>query len=98
MTAVPAFVKAAPGYQETFAANPGGDGPTYYPDWSCPALEEFTLAFYREFAARYDADLRLCRGTGLSGGLGRGWRLGRGRRLGTPAQERTTPSPVTTYL
>ncbi len=58
-TAVPAFVKAAPGYKETFAANPGGDGPTYYPDWSCPALEEFTLAFYRELARRYDADPRL---------------------------------------
>ena len=58
-TAVPAFVKATPGYKETFAADPGGDGPTWYPDWSCPALEDFTLSFYREFAARYDADPRL---------------------------------------
>lgn len=58
-TAVPAFVKNAPGYKETFAADPEGDGPTYYPDWSCPALEDFTLSFYKAFAARYDADPRL---------------------------------------
>lgn len=58
-TAVPAFVKGTPGYKETFAANPEGDGPTYYPDWSCPALEDFTLSFYKAFAARYDADPRL---------------------------------------
>ena len=59
VTAVPAFVKGTPGYKETFAANPEGDGPTYYPDWSCPALEDFTLSFYKAFAARYDADPRL---------------------------------------
>ena len=58
-TAVPTFVKTTPGYKETFAADPGGDSPTWYPDWSCPALEDFTLSFYKEFAARYDADPRL---------------------------------------
>ena len=58
-TAVPAYIKSSPGYKETFAADPGGDGPTYYPDWSSSALEEFTLSFYREFAARYDSDPRL---------------------------------------
>lgn len=58
-TAVPAFIKERTDYHETFSANPGGDGPTWYPDWSCRALEDFTLAFYAEFAARYDADPRL---------------------------------------
>lgn len=58
-TAVPAFIKRRADYRETFAGNPGGDGPTYYPDWSCAALENFTLAFYRAFAERYDADPRL---------------------------------------
>ena len=58
-TAVPAYIKSSPGYKETFAADPGGDGPTYYPDWSCPLLEDFTLSFYSAFAARYDADPRL---------------------------------------
>ena len=58
-TAVPAFIKERPGYTETFAENPDGDGPTWYPDWSCKALEDFTLGFYAEFARRYDADPRL---------------------------------------
>ena len=58
-TAVPAFIKRRPDYHETFAANPDGDGPTAYPDWSCRALEEFTLAFYRVVAERYDRDPRL---------------------------------------
>lgn len=58
-TAVPAFIKDRSDYRETFAENPGGDGPTWYPDWSCRALEDFTLAFYGEFARRYDADTRI---------------------------------------
>ncbi len=58
-TAVPAFIKARSDYRETFAKNPGGDGPTWYPDWSCRALEGFTLAFYGAFARRYDADPRI---------------------------------------
>ena len=58
-TAVPGFVKKRRDYKETFAENPGGDGPTWYPDWSCKALEDFTLAFYAELARRYDADPRL---------------------------------------
>ena len=58
-TAVPGFIKKRRDYKETFAANPGGDGPTWYPDWSCKALEDFTLAFYAELARRYDADPRL---------------------------------------
>ena len=58
-TAVPACVKNLPGYNETFARNPNGDGPTWYADWSHPALRDFTLRFFSAFAARYDADPRL---------------------------------------
>lgn len=58
-TAVPRFIKSRADYKETFAKNPGGDGPTFYPDWSCKALEDFTLDFYRAFARRYDQDSRL---------------------------------------
>ena len=58
-TGVPKFIKALADYRETFSPNPGGDGPTYYPDWSHPALEDFTLRFFKAFAERYDADPRL---------------------------------------
>ena len=49
-TAVPSFLKSRSDYRETFAGNPGGDGPTWYPDWSCRALEDFTLEFYGALA------------------------------------------------
>ena len=58
-TGVPKYIKALPNYRETFSQNPGGDGPTYYPDWSHPALADFTMRFFRAFAERYDADPRL---------------------------------------
>ncbi len=58
-TGVPKYIKALPSYHETFSQNPGGDGPTYYPDWSHPALADFTMRFFRAFAERYDADPRL---------------------------------------
>jgi hypothetical protein len=58
-TAVPACIKALPGYSETFARNPGGDGPAWYADWSHPGLRDFTLRFFEAFARRYDADPRL---------------------------------------
>ena len=58
-TAVPSFLKSRSDYRETFAGNPGGDGPTWYPDWSCRALEDFTLEFYGALAKRYDDDPRL---------------------------------------
>ena len=58
-TGVPEFVKCSPGYKETFAANPNGDGPTWYPDWSHPNLRVFMLRFVADFAARYDADPRI---------------------------------------
>ena len=59
VTAVPAFIKSRADYHETFAKDPNGDGPTFYADWSCKALETFTLDFYRAFAAKYDRDRRL---------------------------------------
>lgn len=58
-TAVPAYIKALDDYHETFAENPGGDGPTYYADWSNAELRRFTLQFYTDFAKRYSRDPRL---------------------------------------
>lgn len=59
MTAVPAYIKALPDYQETYAKNPGGDGPTYYADWSNAELQWFTKQFYTDFEAQYGDDPRI---------------------------------------
>lgn len=58
-TAVPAYIKQRNDYQETYAADPGGDGPTYYADWSNAELQRFTLQFYTDFAGRYANDARI---------------------------------------
>ena len=58
-TAVPAYIKALPDYQETYSADPGGDGPPYYADWSNSELQWFTKQFYTDFAARYGNDPRI---------------------------------------
>lgn len=58
-TAVPDYIKQRSDYHETYAKNPGGDGPTYYADWSCEELRRFTLQFYTDFAHRYATDNRL---------------------------------------
>ena len=58
-TAVPAYIKARDDYKETFSEDPGGDGPTYYADWSNAELKRFTLQFYTDFAQRYAHDPRL---------------------------------------
>ena len=58
-TAVPAYLKARSDYHETYSSNPGGDGPTYYADWSNDSLKSFTRRFYADFAKRYDNDPRL---------------------------------------
>ena len=58
-TAVPAYIKERGDYHETYAANPGGDGPTYYADWSNEELQRFTLQFYTDFCKRYAHDERL---------------------------------------
>lgn len=59
MTAVPAYIKGLSGYQETYSANPGGDGPTYYADWSNAELQWFNKQFFTDFAARYGSDPRI---------------------------------------
>ena len=58
-TAVPDYIKERPDYAETYSKNPGGDGPTYYADWSNAELQRFTLQFYTDFAQRYAHDARL---------------------------------------
>ena len=58
-TAVPDYIKALPGYEETYSANPGGDGPTYYADWNNEELQWFTKQFYTDFAKKYDNDPRI---------------------------------------
>ncbi len=58
-TAVPQYIKDLPDYEETYSANPGGDGPTYYADWSNAELQWFTKQFYTDFAARYGNDPRI---------------------------------------
>ena len=58
-TAVPQYIKDRSDYHETYAKNPGGDGPTYYADWSNDELKRFTKVFYTDFAQRYKNDKRL---------------------------------------
>ena len=58
-TAVPEYIKKLDGYEETYSANPGDDGPTWYADWSHDSLKAFTLRFYAEFARLYDKDPRI---------------------------------------
>lgn len=58
-TAVPQYIKDLPDYEETYSANPGGDGPTYYADWSNEELMWFTKQFYTDFNARYAGDSRI---------------------------------------
>jgi hypothetical protein len=58
-TAVPQYIKDMEDYEETFKKNAGGDGPTYYADWSHPELQWFTKQFYTDFAERYNNDPRI---------------------------------------
>lgn len=58
-TYVPDYIRELPDYHETYAANPGGDGPTWYPDWSHSELRWFVKQFYSDLAARYNSDPRL---------------------------------------
>ena len=55
--AVPDYIKAWPGYEETVGKSEGRD--TCFPDWRCEELQRFHLDFYRRFAERYDNDPRL---------------------------------------
>lgn len=56
-TAVPAYIKALPDYQE--AQGESENKPTGFPDWSHPELKRFVKEFHSRFAARYDRDPRL---------------------------------------
>lgn len=58
-TAVPQYIKDLPDYNETFNKNAGGDGPTYYADWTNAELQWFTKQFYTDFAERYNHDQRI---------------------------------------
>ena len=58
-TYVPDYIKALENYNETYSANPGGDGPTYYPDWSNAEVQWFVKQFYVDLNARYASDPRL---------------------------------------
>ena len=58
-TAVPQYIKNLSDYHETYSKNPGGDGPTYYADWSNTELQWFTKQFYTDLAARYNDDPRI---------------------------------------
>jgi hypothetical protein len=57
-TTVPDSIKGLGDYSETSGIG-DGTGDTWYPDWSHPALMDFTLEFFSEFARRYDDDPRL---------------------------------------
>ena len=58
-TAVPNYIKENKSYTETYSENPGGDGPTYYADWSNEELQWFYKEFYTDFSAKYDKDPRI---------------------------------------
>jgi len=58
-TAVPDYIKAMDDYSETYSKDAGGDGPTYYADWSNAELQWFTKQFYTDFAAKYGNDKRV---------------------------------------
>ena len=55
--AVPDYIKAWPGYEETKGKSEGRT--TYFPDWRCEELQRFHLDFHKRFAERYDNDPRL---------------------------------------
>lgn len=55
--AVPDYIKAWPGYEETKGKSEGRT--TYFPDWRCEELQRFHLEFHKRFAEKYDNDPRL---------------------------------------
>ena len=55
--AVPDYIKAWEGYEETVGKSEGRT--TYFPDWRCEELQRFHLDFHKRFAERYDNDPRL---------------------------------------
>ena len=55
--AVPDYIKAWPGYEETVGKSERKT--TYFPDWRCEELQRFHKEFHKRFAERYDSDPRL---------------------------------------
>ena len=58
-TYVPDYIREMDGYEETYSSDPGGDGPTWYPDWSHSELQWFVKQFYKDIAERYGNDPRI---------------------------------------
>lgn len=56
-SSVPAYIENLADYHPAIANVESQ--PTYLPDWRHPALESFTLAFFSEFAQRYNHDPRI---------------------------------------
>lgn len=56
-TTVPDYIKALEDYEEVVGESEGQE--TWFPDWSHPELERFTIEFYEKYAERYDQDPRL---------------------------------------
>jgi hypothetical protein len=56
-TAVPDYIKNIEDYNETEGLSEGKT--TWFPDWTHPELERFTLEFYTKFAEKYDSDPRI---------------------------------------
>ncbi|MEO1617622.1 MAG: DUF4832 domain-containing protein, partial [Planctomycetota bacterium] len=56
-TTVPEFIRRRDDYRETTGKSEGKK--TSFCDWSNETLQEFTLDFYQQFAARYDNDPRI---------------------------------------
>ncbi len=56
-SAVPAFIKQMPDYQET--KKDFGNETVIFPHWDNEALQSFHLDFYKKFAERYDSDPRI---------------------------------------
>lgn len=54
---VPEFIRSRADYTEVIAKSEGKE--THFCDWSNPALQQFTLDFYANFADRYDNDPRI---------------------------------------
>lgn len=56
-TTVPDYIKAMSDYVEVMGKSEGRD--TYFPDWTHPEMEAFTIDFYTEYAKKYDKDPRM---------------------------------------
>ena len=56
-SSVPNYIEESAQYNSTIESVEGSN--TYLPDWSSQELQDFTLAFFEAFAARYNSDPRI---------------------------------------